>query len=368
MAQRLLNGSSNPKIAKRAVLLKVLIKKTQELGTPNKFSTLIDLLKTNKAISLNDAKEAMDRSKMVAEDIRALLAILMSDNRDAQLKAEKDHIQRMIKLLGKAIQVQKVARAQNESGQADPKELGKAQDKAKEAAQDVAKAMDPKGGEPKDGKSKDGQPKDGKFKDGQPKDGSPKDGQPKDGQPKDGKGSENKDDQKPPGDPAAGRACLASNSSKKLKINRTRQARTSKKKTRRSFPKLVTRPSRRAEEVRKRWEELLKQARRGNGKAASRVTGALRAHAGHSDRSLRKHGARRKDHRPELRTRSRPGAKNNARFNCPTARASSPGKPTARCNCWKRKDRQSLLSRRSCKCATIRNTWCAGWARSMWLR
>src|SRR5436190_6848733 len=110
MAQRL-ERSAKPEDRERAVLLKDAIKKTQELGTPNKFTTLIDLLKNNKAISLNDAKEAMDRSKMVAEDIRMLLAILMSDNRDAQLKTEKDRIQRLIKMLDKAIQVQKVARA-----------------------------------------------------------------------------------------------------------------------------------------------------------------------------------------------------------------------------------------------------------------
>src|SRR5216684_1186440 len=80
MAQRL-ERSSKPEDRERAVLLKDAIKKTQELGTPNKFATLIELLKANRAISLNDAKEAMDRSKMVAEDIRTLLAILMSDNR-----------------------------------------------------------------------------------------------------------------------------------------------------------------------------------------------------------------------------------------------------------------------------------------------
>ncbi|HEV8062954.1 MAG TPA: hypothetical protein VGP68_23945 [Gemmataceae bacterium] len=256
MAQRL-ERSPKPEDRERAVLLKEAIKKTQDLGTPNKFTTLIDLLKTNKAISLNDAKEAMDRSKMVAEDIRTLLAILMSDNRDAQLKSEKERLQRLIKMLDKAIQVQKVARAQNESGQADPKSLGKAQDKAKEAAKEVAKAMDPKGGDPKSGDPKQGQPKDGQPKDGSPKSGQPKDGQPKDGQPKSG---DKKDDQKPgeeqPPDALPGKQQLRDAQ------DRQDEARKNIEKEKRDdASQNQDQAIKKMEEVRKRWEELLRQLR-----------------------------------------------------------------------------------------------------------
>jgi hypothetical protein len=256
MAQRL-ERSAKAEDRERAVLLKDAIKKTQELGTPNKFTTLIDLLKNSKAISLNDAKEAMDRSKMLAEDIRTLLAILMSDNRDAQLKTEKDRIQRLIKMLDKAIQVQKVARAQNESGQLDPKALGKAQDKAKEASKEVAKAMDPKAGEPKDGKSKDGKSKDGQPKDGQPKDGQSKDGQPKDGQPKDGqpKNGDKKDDQQPP-DTLPGKQQL-----KEAQDKQDEARKNIEKEKRDEASQNQDQAIKKMEEVRKRWEELLKQLR-----------------------------------------------------------------------------------------------------------
>jgi hypothetical protein len=257
MAQRL-ERSSKPEDRERAVLLKDAIKKTQELGTPNKFTTLIELLKNNKAISLNDAKEAMDRSKMVAEDIRTLLAILMSDNRDAQLKSEKERLQRLIKMLDKAIQVQKVARAQNESGQMDPKSLGKAQDKAKEASRDVAKAMDPKAddpksGQPKEGSPKDGQPKDGQSKDGQPKEGQSKGGQPKDGQPKDGEKSPS--DQQPP-DALPGKQQLQEaqdqQDSARKNIDKNKRDEASQNQDQ---------AVKKMEEVRKRWEELLRQLR-----------------------------------------------------------------------------------------------------------
>ena len=249
MAQRL-ERSSKPEDRERAVLLKDAIKKTQELGTPNKFTTLIEMLKNNKAISLNDAKEAMDRSKMVADDIRMLLAILMSDNRDAQLKGEKERLQRLIKMLDKAIQVQKVARAQNESGQLDPKSLGKAQDKAKEAARDVAKAMDPKAGEPKDGKSKNGQPKDGQPKDGQSKNGQPKDGQSKDGQSKEGEKSQG--EQQPP-EALPGKQQLqdAQDQQDSARKNLDKNKRDDASQNQDQAVKKM-------EEVRKRWEELLR--------------------------------------------------------------------------------------------------------------
>jgi hypothetical protein len=258
MAQRL-ERSSKPEDRERAVLLKEAIKKTQDLGTPNKFTTLIDLLKTNKAISLNDAKEAMDRSKMVAEDIRSLLAILMSDNRDAQLKTEKDRIQRLLKMLDKAIQVQKVARAQNESGQADPKSLGKAQDKAKEAAKDVAKAMDPKAGDPKSG-----EPKDGKSKDGKPKDGQSKDGQSKDGQPKDGKGGDKgdkKDEQKSPGDQPPPESLPGKQQLQEAQDQQDSARKNIEKEKRDEASQNQDQAIKKMEEVRKRWEELLKQLR-----------------------------------------------------------------------------------------------------------
>ena len=250
MAQRL-ERSPKPEDRERAVLLKEAIKKTQDLGTPNKFTTLIDLLKTNKAISLNDAKEAMDRSKMVAEDIRTLLAILMSDNRDAQLKAEKERLQRLIKMLDKAIQVQKVARAQNESGQADPKSLGKAQDKAKEAAKDVAKAMDPKAGDPKNGQPKDGQPKEG----------SPKSGQPKEGEPKDGKGGDKKDEQKPPGEQQPPDALPGKKQLQEAQDHQDSARKNIEKEKRDDASQNQDQAIKKMEEVRKRWEELLRQLR-----------------------------------------------------------------------------------------------------------
>jgi hypothetical protein len=253
MAQRL-ERSSKAEDRDRAVILKDAIKKTGELGLPNKFQTLIDQLKGSKALSLNEAKEAMERSKMVTEDIQTILAILLSDNRDAQLKAEKERLQRLLKMLDKAIQTQKVTRAQTEGGQADKKTLGKSQEKAKEATRDVAQAMDPKGGQPKDGQGKSGQPKDGQPKDGKSGNGQPKDGQPKDGQPKSGAPKPPSEQQPPDALPGKQQLQDAQDRQDSAKKNIDKEKRDDASQDQDQAIKKM-------EEVRKRWEELLRQLR-----------------------------------------------------------------------------------------------------------
>src|SRR5262249_34154252 len=87
LAQRL-ERSSKPEDRERAALLKEAIKKASEQNIDMKFKALVNLLESSKAFSMNEIKEAMDRSRMLADDIRAVLALLMSDNRDAWLKGE----------------------------------------------------------------------------------------------------------------------------------------------------------------------------------------------------------------------------------------------------------------------------------------
>src|SRR5207248_1746732 len=136
----------------------------------------------SKAIKLDEAKKAMEDTQMLADDIHAILAILLSDNRDAQLKAERERIEKLLKFLDQTIRNQKVTRAQPESNRLDKKSLVKTQKKVPGDTKALARAMskDGKG----DSKSPPGQPKDGQPKNGKSGD-SKGQGQPKDGQPKD---------------------------------------------------------------------------------------------------------------------------------------------------------------------------------------
>jgi hypothetical protein len=187
LAQRL-EKSSKPEDRQRAETLKKAIALVGDQGVDLKFKTLIEILqKPSTSLSLTEIKEAMDQNKMLAEDIRAILALLMADNRDDQLKNEIKRLMELIKQLDKVIREQKLARAKTEGGKLDKEALGKEQKKVSDDTEKIAKAMnkdgdgkgDSKGkGEPKDGK-------DGKGQGGQGQEGDKNKDKPKDSPPQD---------------------------------------------------------------------------------------------------------------------------------------------------------------------------------------
>src|SRR5712692_9095519 len=140
LAQRL-ERSSRAEDRDRAATLKDAIKKAGEVDPELKFDTLINLLKDKKAFDLNELKEAMVQAQMVADDIRDIIAILLSGNRDAMLKAEIERIGKLIKALDTAIREEKIVRAQVEAGQMDKKDLAKAQEKVAQLTEAIARAM-----------------------------------------------------------------------------------------------------------------------------------------------------------------------------------------------------------------------------------
>ncbi|HLN27628.1 MAG TPA: hypothetical protein VK395_07770 [Gemmataceae bacterium] len=174
MAQRL-ERSSKPEDRERAANLRQAIKKASESEVDNKFQALVALLRDNKALSLNEIRDAMDRSKMLVDDLNAILAMLLNDNRDAQLKAERERIRKLLEILNKIIRDQKVTRAQTESSGMESRALLKSQEKVTQPTDALAKAMS---GKPKDGNGQGGKP--GQPKPGQP--GEKKPGEKKDGQ------------------------------------------------------------------------------------------------------------------------------------------------------------------------------------------
>jgi hypothetical protein len=181
----------------RAAVLQEAIKKAGEAGVDMRFKTLIGLLQSSRSVNLAEVKEAMDRSKLLADDIRAILALLMSDNRDAQLKAERERLRALIAQLDKVIRETKLMRGQTEAGRTEKEALVKGQEKVTKDTGDLAKAMG-KGQESKDaqksagkekGGDKNGKGKESKGQDKQGKDGSKSspNGQPQSGDQQSGK-------------------------------------------------------------------------------------------------------------------------------------------------------------------------------------
>src|SRR5262249_49526524 len=144
----------------------------------------------SKAASLHEIRDAMDRSAMLVRDINDILALLLNDNRDAQLKAEKERLRQILEQLNKAIREQKNTRARTESGATDKQALTKSQEKVTKDTQEIAKAMS---GDPK---NSDNKSKDGKSKEGNKDDSKGKDGKGKEGDKGDKKGKQSQGDQK----------------------------------------------------------------------------------------------------------------------------------------------------------------------------
>jgi hypothetical protein len=129
-------------------------------------------------VNINEVKEAMLQSQLLANDIQEILALLLSSTSDAQKKEEQRRLQKYLKELERIIREEKLARAQTEAGQIDKKTLQQTQQKVTESTAKLSRDMaqsppkndknesqpkSPPKGDPKDGEGKKGDqpPKDG---------------------------------------------------------------------------------------------------------------------------------------------------------------------------------------------------------------
>jgi hypothetical protein len=261
LAQRL-EGSSKPEDRERAVNLKKAIALASEKEVDSEFEKLIALLKASKSLSLQEIQEAMSRNQMLAQDIKSILALLLADNRDDELKREQMRLQELLKALDKVIANQKRARAQTESGKSDKESLAKAQGKVTKDTAEIARSMSKKdaksdseakgakGDKPQDGKES-------KESKGEAKNG--KQGQSK-GQPgqekKEGKPAANPDGKQQPSEESPGKKQVedANDYQKQAEkdIDKEKRADASQKQDK-AIDEL--------EKARKRLEEILRQLR-----------------------------------------------------------------------------------------------------------
>jgi hypothetical protein len=179
-----LERSTKPEDRERAANIKKAIAYSADQDVKGKFEQLIKTLQTSKDLSIPEIQGAMKNSGMVADDVHAIIQLLMADARDDELKKEKKRIEDLLKALDEVIRKQKVVRAQTEAGKAEKGHLVGDQKKVTEKTGDIGKAMD----KAKEGEAKD--PSDGKGKGSEAKD--PSDGKGK------GQGQGDKPGDKPP--------------------------------------------------------------------------------------------------------------------------------------------------------------------------
>jgi hypothetical protein len=156
LAQRL-ESSAKPEDRERAGNIRKAIELASTSGVDTKFDRLIGILKTSKDLNLDEIDTALKENQGLVTDIRAILAILLSDNRDERRKAEILRLQELIKQLSKAIRDEKVIRSRTEGGRTEKQDLIDAERKNRDQVAKIGRAMD--GKDTKDSDQKKGQGK-----------------------------------------------------------------------------------------------------------------------------------------------------------------------------------------------------------------
>jgi hypothetical protein len=150
----------------KAKALRKAIELADKEGVDNKFTTLLrTLTKSANDIGLSDIASAKNQNDDLIKVLKEILAILQSDDELARIKAEKDHLERLLADLNSIIRGEKILDARANSNKGDPKQLAKDQDKLKNATANLADKMgaDKKaGGKPGEanGDAKPGKPDD----------------------------------------------------------------------------------------------------------------------------------------------------------------------------------------------------------------
>ena len=229
--------SSKPENKDKAAMLRKALDQAREKGVDAKFNKLIELLRSPQVKGdLTKLTEASDVNEALRRDLATLLKILESDNRAAQLAAERKRTEKMLEAIKDLIRRQERVRAQTEQRRGDTKDIAKNQGKIADSIKDLAgqgkgnRGAEGKKGEAKgnpgkqggkEGKDGRGEAKkdtskdkagqkaaDGKGKEGdktgkEGKPGDSKDG--KEGKPGDGKKGEGKDGKGGEGKPGQGK-------------------------------------------------------------------------------------------------------------------------------------------------------------------
>jgi hypothetical protein len=151
VAQRL-ESTGKAEDRDKAKQLREALDKASAQGTEAKFLTLIaELKKTDTFNDVRALKDVMDKNRDLQKDLRLLIEMLIRDDRDKQLKEERERLERLLEQLKELIGKQERVRAQTEIGRMDKKNLGEEQNKVTQATAKLANTN--KNGEAKHEKS-----------------------------------------------------------------------------------------------------------------------------------------------------------------------------------------------------------------------
>jgi hypothetical protein len=217
-----MENSAKPEDREKAKVLRLALKKASEEGVETQFSSLIEMLRGNGADkNTEQLASILQENEKLRQNLRAIMELLLKDDRDAQLRKEVAETQKLLEELKTVIRKQELVLNKTILPRTPNKDLEKSQRKVREQTHDLVNPKSNKGNEAKKGEGKDsksgkqgigeakddtkdpkadakegkaGEGKDGKAGEGKDsKSGEGKDGKPGEG--KDGKAGEGKDGQ-----------------------------------------------------------------------------------------------------------------------------------------------------------------------------
>ena len=110
----------------KAKILAKALEEASKANTDNKFAKLLDLLRSDRALTSDDVEKIASQDEYIAQDMREILKILLTDDRDAQLAREIAETTRLLERLKEVIRAQAqtrhgvqlaVARGEKDDGQ-----------------------------------------------------------------------------------------------------------------------------------------------------------------------------------------------------------------------------------------------------------
>src|SRR5947209_4834164 len=171
-----LESLTNPK---RAQLLTRAVEQSKERLTKTQLDNLVKLL------NQKQLKRAVDGQSTVQGDLKALLELLMSEDRSDRNKSEQQRLKEYIKEVERLIRLERSLQGENRQPGDAPK--SKENQKSGDQKSGDSKSGDSKSGESKSGESKSGESKSGESKSGKQKSGDSKSVKQKSGDQKSGK-------------------------------------------------------------------------------------------------------------------------------------------------------------------------------------
>ncbi|GIW81786.1 MAG: hypothetical protein KatS3mg105_3593 [Gemmatales bacterium] len=144
VAQRLAQSEQRAD-RERALTIRKAIELASKEGVDTQFQHLIASLHSSKNLTVGDLNDIIARNRELVKDIRAVIQILLSDDRAEKINKEITRIRDIVRALNRAIWREKLNRARAEGEKVPPSELRKAENENARHVDEIADKMKPDG-------------------------------------------------------------------------------------------------------------------------------------------------------------------------------------------------------------------------------